>query len=392
MVHVIKVGLVLAVIAAIVYLVMMSRVENVTEEELVTEIRRNLDSLKKMSDTTFEYRREFYTTVNGNIKTYHKKGYLNEDTSNSLTKEFYNEYVKQFTEQVDAVFSGPDWKDDDLKFIRGECDSLRKPKWFKDLNDLVKVDFAKIQDTIGMYYEIDRFITKCKSAEFPLPDLEDKILQAKEYQNGQYQPAERCARLKNGLEEIPQVFFDKHVKYLNGKINGSLKKYSEYKSLYEYRNELYLPLSGELRDLNNTVYRIDASDFMRTKKDLSEILDNDYRDADKYFRVDLPEIIKKYLNGDELNIDTLEYYKSKEITDYNLRYNLRASIQICLDFWDLDKSYGKTYDDFRYRNNRALNNSVLIGSKLKKYLDCGDSYPSYTDEYKKRMLKKESCD
>jgi hypothetical protein len=325
MVQVIKIGLVLAV-AVIVYFV-CSREENKQPNDEPAEkkfvsveaIKKTIDSLDGLSDTTFEYRKEFYTRVDHLIKIFYRDGHLDKTQSDTLTKTLYNTYVNQFTEQVDAVFRGPDWKDDDLKFIRGECDSLRQrqSKLLK-VSDSVDKKFDKFQNIIDTCDKIKHFITTCKSAECPLSDLEvnEKRSQAKKYQEGQYLPFKLCTRLKNELEKIPQVLTMKQNRCLN------------------------------------------------------------------------EEIVKEYLKGDELNIDTLKNYEKMDIND-----NLKKSIRICLVFWDLKgESYGKTYDGFRIKNDNVLNNSVLVGSKLKKYLDCGDSFPLYTTEYKKRMLKRESCD
>ena len=98
------------------------------------------------------------------------------------------------------------------------------------------------------------------------------------------------------------------------------------------------------------------------------------------------EIIQ-FINGDELNEDKLKEYQKE-----NISAGLKASIQLCLDFWKLDGSgsgsNAKTYWTFREKVKKDTN---LKDSRLIKFLDemCGpEANGTYTRQNKMKGLKK----
>jgi hypothetical protein len=100
--------------------------------------------------------------------------------------------------------------------------------------------------------------------------------------------------------------------------------------------------------------------------------------------------IKQYLKGNELNEQRLdEYKKTSGISD-----PLKASIRLCLDFWELDASgsdkNAKTYYSFRKKIDADEN---LKDSKLKTFIEkmCDkkeNPNPSYRKQDKIKGLKK----
>lgn len=98
------------------------------------------------------------------------------------------------------------------------------------------------------------------------------------------------------------------------------------------------------------------------------------------------EIIQ-YLKGSELDEAKLKEYKTSE----GINQNLKNSIQLCLDFWELDGSVrgknAKTYYSFQKKINA---DNVLKNSNLKEFVDkmCQEGVkPSYSEIDKKRGLK-----
>jgi hypothetical protein len=403
MVQVIKVGLVLAV-AVIVYFVIKSPPENKSaphfgltgSESTEKRIENEIDSLRnKMSGGPFATRKNFYAEINDRIKEYHKYNLLGKTPSDNdkerdrLIKDLYYAYVDWFNGEARAVFRGSDWKKGDLDFIRKEYQTLRKSKLLVK-GDPVDNFFDTVQTTISDYDKIDRFIADCNSAVFSISGFKEKISKMNEYQDKKrYGAVNHCTRLKNGLEGIPQVLFRRHVGYLDGKIGKSSGKYPEYTSSKEYTAGLFKPLMNEIDSLkyaNNNIYKVDASDFNREYDNLTLKWRKDDRAADDYF--ELPNTVAKYLKGNELNVNTLIDYKNK-LENYRNKEgidDLKTNIQLCLEFWGLDGSDGKTYESLRYKIN---NNDAFVNSKLKAFLEYVQRYeasPSYGIDYKRSGL------
>ena len=99
------------------------------------------------------------------------------------------------------------------------------------------------------------------------------------------------------------------------------------------------------------------------------------------------EIIE-YIKGSELDKQKLNGYKNTK----GISKTLQNSIQLCLDFWDLDGSgsgkKSKAYWNFQSKLNADTN---LQNSKLKSFVDrmCQEgTTPSYKEQDKKKGLKK----
>jgi hypothetical protein len=98
---------------------------------------------------------------------------------------------------------------------------------------------------------------------------------------------------------------------------------------------------------------------------------------------DITSEIIQYIKGSELDKQKLNEYKKECISE-----SLKNSIQLCLDFWELDggiyDSDKKTYWSFREKINKDSN---FDGSKLKAFLDrTSDSDVSYSEQDKKKGL------
>jgi DNA repair ATPase RecN len=137
----------------------------------------------------------------------------------------------------------------------------------------------EIQTIFSKYNEIDGFISTCKgfwysasglSDHFPISNVRDKILRAVTYRNQHLENeyVNHCTRLYDGLEEIPQVLFRSHVRYLDNKISQWSDMYSNYNSQGEYLINLHRPIRNEIEALDNATYN--APNFNRDYERLSE--------------------------------------------------------------------------------------------------------------------------
>ena len=102
---------------------------------------------------------------------------------------------------------------------------------------------------------------------------------------------------------------------------------------------------------------------------------------------DITGEIMQYLRGSELNEQKLEDYKNTK----GISTTLKASIQLCLDFWKLDGSdSGKNPKTYRMLRERINADNTFKYSKLKTFLDevYDDDNPSYSKQDKKKGLNK----
>ncbi len=96
--------------------------------------------------------------------------------------------------------------------------------------------------------------------------------------------------------------------------------------------------------------------------------------------------IIQYIIGSELDEAKLIEYKNER----GINQNLKNSIQLCLDFWELDGSgsgkKSKTYWSFQKKLNADKN---FNNSRLKAFIEkmCQEESPSYSKRDKKRGLK-----
>jgi hypothetical protein len=214
----------------------------------------------------------------------------NDLNKNNLTSTLYSVYVQKFIEQTFNVFRGSDWKPEDLKFIREETNALFKSPFLNNPSQ-VYLKLVEIQSILNKYNEINSFISDCKSFKydslsivnsFPVDKVIAKINQAKTYQVRNLNPyVNNCSRLQQELRDVPNILFQKHVQYLDKKIDDWSGTYEEYNTQQAYSNSIYTPINNEINRLSNEVYNV--SDFIEKRDYLRSRWINEGRKAyDKF--------------------------------------------------------------------------------------------------------------
>ena len=96
-----------------------------------------------------------------------------------------------------------------------------------------------------------------------------------------------CSTIKQGLKSIPNIFFAKHIKYFESKIEKQAGRYLEYDSYRTnqpiYRKEIYNKLKNQINDITSDVYGIDQIEFDKKILELNNFLIPFAQRSDLYF-------------------------------------------------------------------------------------------------------------
>jgi hypothetical protein len=266
--------------------------------QFTESIQAELDSLRKTSATVFC--KEFYENILYHITDDHQHGYFAEtDKDNDqwreiFLKDLFTVYAPKFVSQALYVFNGSEWETGKLNFIRSELKRLQSSSYL-DQGSSLDDSFKEIRTILAKYDEIAGFIYACNGfsftnyemdALFPLDDMGGKISKAKTYlSNGlDNSYVNNCARLHEGLRNIPQKLFDKHVSYLRSKIQQFAGRYKQYDVQVDYSNFIFTPLRDQYDAIDNDIYGVSTDLFDSEYITLKNLLAADNREAADYFR------------------------------------------------------------------------------------------------------------
>jgi hypothetical protein len=297
-----KISLAIIVVTAVTFFVIRSLIPTPPpppppppENQAIEQIEREINLLKTKPDS--EFCKDFYNRIAFHIDSDFEEGRLGESPSDisgnrqnkeSLMSDLYYAYANKFIHQAFYVFSHLGWRIEDLNFIRNEYQTLRKSNLLEK-GSLEDNKFTEIQNILSKYDEIDHFIFACKrvscssfsiSNHFPISDVRSKVSQAATYRNNllRNEYFKHCTRLLNELENVPQILFNEHVRYLNRKINEWSGFYPNFNSHSDYVNILNQPLSREITALNNNIYN-NVTNFASERQRLLDRWSEDNRRA-----------------------------------------------------------------------------------------------------------------
>lgn len=292
----IKIGLVIVVLAIIVFFIFRSCDNNPIEtSEIVTiekthyqKIEDSIKSIRALPINTFS--KDKYEELRSLIEQWespappqHPYGRFgdtkseNDFNKNNLTSNLYAAYSQKFIEQAYNVFKGSECKYDDFNFIRKEAKTLSQSPYLKN-GSFVYNSLKEIQQILNKYDEINRFINEAKNlktpdgasapiaVKFPIEEVNSKINQSRTYLNSNLGNSyvNNCSRLKQELRDIPNILFQKHIQYLNKKLDYWTGTYSAgYRTLTAYRDNVYSPINNEINSLSNQTYNVPDFDSRR---------------------------------------------------------------------------------------------------------------------------------
>ncbi|MEZ5013572.1 MAG: hypothetical protein R2794_04710 [Chitinophagales bacterium] len=264
--------------------------------QYVKKIDDSIASIQTMPDNVFC--KKLYDEIQADIDLYYKDSKFdrddtlkNSDIKMELENNLYSAYSQKFIAETKYVFNGTKWEFDDLRFIKSEIVRLKASEFLKK-GSQVDSELNEIKLALSKYDEIVSFIVTCNSfnypdfksfSEYPIRDVKVMILRAKNLlgDNLENKYVGHCVRLRNELNGIPQVFFDKHVLYLDHKIEYFAGMYINYNSSAEYFAELHRPLSIEIEEMDSTIYKV--PNFILESKRLKKKWDDEFSAAYRYF-------------------------------------------------------------------------------------------------------------
>lgn len=284
-----KISLAVIVVAVIAFFVIRSFVTTdkvgVIQQSgnpFIDKILQEIKALQIKPESNFC--KEYYTEVAYHIDDYHKNGRLGKSTlennqwKENLSKQLYAAYAEKFIKQGYYVFSRSNWESKDLAFIRSEYGELQSTPML-ERNSPIDIKFNEIKVIFKKYDEITSFISFCQRFSysetgldklFPVEDVRSKILNAKSYLNKRLENSyiNNCTRLHNGLNEIPQVLFKAHSRYLDNKIIYWTGSYTGYNLQKTYSDNVWTPLNNEIETLDNNIYNVTdfSSEYNRLKR------------------------------------------------------------------------------------------------------------------------------
>ncbi len=235
-----------------------------------------------------------YYSISGSLEEDQINGFILQNKYQSLRKKLNSAYIEKFISQAFDVFSTSDWKYEDLRFIRNECQSLWKFISIVKGNPL-EGKVREIQSILSKYDEILGFITASNgfsfsesglSDRFPISYVQTIISRAYRYKNtnSDNKYVNNCTRIRDGLNEISRKLFNAHVRYLDNKIDQWSGFYSNFSSKNDYENNLYKPLKSEIDGLDNSIYRVADSNYERERLTKKWSMDNSRATSYNYSR------------------------------------------------------------------------------------------------------------
>ncbi len=260
-----------AAIGAIMWITSLDDTKKIAlpKNQFTAKIEQEIEQLSSKPDSKFC--KDYYNEIVFHINDFYKQNRFgknqseNDQWKENLEKNLYSTYAEKFIKQTFTIFRGSEWKTEDLKFIQAEKNELKKSKLLVAGSPVDK-EFMKIQTALNKYNEVSNFISSCKgfsysssnlSDRFPIADIQSKIEYAASLQQNGLENdfVNNCTRLHDGLKEIPETLFNKHVWYLNNKIDYWSNMWCNYNSHKDYSQNLNTPLKNEINDLgNSTIY------------------------------------------------------------------------------------------------------------------------------------------
>lgn len=243
------------------------------ENPFTKKIEQEIEQLKAKPNNRFC--KDFYKEVAYHINEFYKplsptypygrfgKTQLeNNQWKENLESNLYSAYAEKFIQQAFYVLRGNEWRPEDLRFIQAEKNLLQRSKLLVS-GSPVDNDFKTIQSALNKYNEIVSFISSCRSysftrtelsTRFPLNDVHSKIASAASIRKNNLENrfVNNCTRLHNDLKGIPHFFFNKHVGYLDNKIDYWSNMWCNYSSHKDYSQNLNTPLRNEINEFGNS--------------------------------------------------------------------------------------------------------------------------------------------
>lgn len=227
--------------------------------------------IKQIQDSPIDrFNRQDYNKVYFHISEYHKLGKFgktplqNDEWKKNLEEILFGTYADLFLKQADYVFKQSAWSIEHLKLIQNETNNLISSKYYIN-NTPRAVALNKVVAILNKYYEISAFIASCQSyafkdyrviVKFPVSEVNLMIARANSLRQslGSYL-LNNCARLHNGLKEVPSNLYQAHIRYLDNKTTQLKDRYGDYPNQKTFYQEMFTPVLEEIKGFDNSLYK-----------------------------------------------------------------------------------------------------------------------------------------
>lgn len=233
--------------------------------------------------------------LKSNIDNNYNKKYFSENDSDnnkqyeSLLRKLNSAYPPKFIEQVYHIFNDIQWDRKDRNLIKNEVNRLQNIKGFDNSRD-VKNKLNDVETILSKYSEIADFIWNSNKISytvhsFPLKEVRGIINKTNNYlhKNLDNSYVNNSGYLHNGLNNIFRKLFDKHISYLQERIELNLYEYKKYDQCSNFFKEIVNPLVDELTVINNKIYNVDDIYFNQQFNMILYKLNDIETDAIQYF-------------------------------------------------------------------------------------------------------------
>jgi hypothetical protein len=200
------------------------------------------------------------------------------------------EYAGKICAQADQYFNNGNCDIQELTCLKARLNDLHKSGVFNDPNQGMYQKLEQISLKIQQFETVESLIANGNKFNYAgTYDISDTFPFATFMQiltvidSLERMPIiSRCQRLTISINSLRNNLFQKHIAYLEKKINANGGKYTEMVKI-EYKNKILTPLNDEVQNLDNSIYKVDPAFFNQKHGDLSYIISNYAQKAYQFY-------------------------------------------------------------------------------------------------------------
>jgi hypothetical protein len=188
------------------------------------------------------------------------------------------EYAGKICAQAEQYFNNGNCDIQELTCLKARLNDLHKSGVFNDPNQGMYQKLEQISLKIQQFETVESLIANGNkfnfagtydiSDTFPIATVEQILSAIDSFEK--ISIISRCQRLTIAINSLRNNLFQKHIAYLEKKINSNGELYKQMnKSLY--RDDVYNVLVDEIQNLDNNIYKVDSGVFSQIQGKLSSL-------------------------------------------------------------------------------------------------------------------------
>lgn len=232
----------------------------IIENKYVADIEAMIEKLinKPASEFCVDYYEEIANKIDYCCERKHfdkKDEKHNASIAERERQRLFTAYISLFVKQSYYVFNGSEWNVNKIKAIKKMTADMKKSKFMErgadaDLRlDSINYILKKYDAATSFYYRCSNFSYNYYVLDslYPVNSVQYMLNKANDYETNGFgnDYVNNCKRLKQQIDEIPQILFKKHYKYYNNKIDSLCTKFADYDDLRHYKDNLFDPMKSQ---------------------------------------------------------------------------------------------------------------------------------------------------